>query len=64
MTPRRPSFCVAVQAAPVEVMSATVVMPLERASSPPRTAESYQSYASRRMLRSMTVSFQEVYGSS
>ena len=43
MTERMPSFCVAVQAAPVAVMSATQVMPLESASSPPRMAESYQS---------------------
>ena len=44
--------------------TATVVMPLERASSPPRTAESYQSDASRRLLRSMTESIQEEYGTS
>jgi hypothetical protein len=46
MTLRMPSFCVAVQAAPVVVMSATVVMPLESASRPPRMAESYQSLTS------------------
>ena len=42
-TPRRPIFWMAVQGAPVGVMSATQVMPLESASSPPRMAESYQS---------------------
>ena len=46
MTARRPSFWAAVQAAPVAVMSATVVMPLERASRPPRMAESNQSVIS------------------
>ena len=43
---RMPSFCVAVQAAPVAVMSATQVIPLESASKPPRMAESYQSATS------------------
>ena len=43
MTLRMPNFCVAVQAAPVVVMSATHVMPLDSASRPPRMAESYQS---------------------
>lgn len=46
MTLRMPSFCVAVHAAPVAVISATQVMPLDSASRPPRIAESYQSLTS------------------
>ena len=45
-TPRMPSFCMAVQLAPEVVMSATVVMPLDSDSRPPRMAESYQSATS------------------
>ena len=48
MTERSPSLFTAVQEAPVAVISATVVMPLDRASRPPRMAESNQSTASRR----------------
>ena len=41
-----PSLCMAVQLAPEVVMSATVVMPLDSDSRPPRMAESYQSATS------------------
>ena len=51
MTERMPSFCVAVQAAPVAVMSATQVMPLESASRPPRMAESYAHVHLRALLQ-------------
>ena len=60
MTLRMPSFCVAVQAAPVPVISATQVIPLERASSPPRMAESYQSLTSIFALFSTTDMIQVV----
>ena len=48
------------QAAPVAVMSAMVVMPLEIASSPPSTAESYQSFTSILVLFSATARTQVV----